>query len=122
MIKLELTNYQAIQLDNLLQTLSVLSSKTLPDSAKQQLAMGFSDNLDLKVVIEKLRAELDSLSQIQKEKIETWAADEDLKPLNIKSPPDWNDYDEYLLNGGQLEYSEWRALNQAEKQYWRGQL
>jgi len=71
MIKLELTNYQAIQLDNLLQTLSVLSSKTLPDSVKQELATGFSDNSDLKVVIEKLRAELDSLSQIQKEKIET---------------------------------------------------
>lgn len=31
-----------------------------------------------------------------------------LKKLKITAPPDWNDYDEYLLNGGQLEYSEWR--------------
>lgn len=108
MIKLELTNYQAIQLDNLLQTLSLLSSKTLPNLVKQQLMTGFRDNSDLKVVTEKLRTELDSLSQIQKEKIETWAVDEDLKLLDIKSPPDWNGYDEYLLNGGQLEYSEWQ--------------
>lgn len=122
MIKLELTNYQAIQLDNLLQTLSVLTSKILPDSVKQKLAAGFMDNSDLKIVTEKLRAELDSLSQIQKEKIENWAVDEDLNPLNIQSPSDWNGYDEYLLNGGQLEYSEWRAQSQAEKQYWNGQL
>lgn len=78
MIKLELTSYQAIQLDNLLQTLSLLTSKTLPDSVKQKLAAGFIDNSDLKVVTEKLRAELDSLSQIQKEKFENWAVDEDV--------------------------------------------
>lgn len=39
---------------------------------------------------------------------ENWNDVEDLRPLNIQSPPDWDDYDEYLLNGGQLEYSEWR--------------
>ena len=58
MIKLELTNYQAIQLDSLLQTLSLLTSKTLPDSVKQELTAGFSNNSDLKVVAEKLRVEL----------------------------------------------------------------
>lgn len=54
MIKLELTNYQAIQLDNLLQTLPVMSSKTLPDSARQELAAGLRNNSDLKVVAERL--------------------------------------------------------------------
>lgn len=41
-----------------------------------------------------------------------WNKPEDLKPLNIKSPPDWNDYDKYLLNGGQLDYSEWKLQRQ----------
>lgn len=70
MINLAITSYQAIQLDSLLQTLSVLASKTLPDSAKQEMIAAFRDNSDLKVVAEKLRTELDSLSQVQKEKID----------------------------------------------------
>lgn len=114
MIDLKLTNNQAIQLDALLQSLSMLTSKDLPDSARQKLIFGFTDSLDLKVVAEKLRAELNNLVQIQKEKVEKWAIDEDLKPLDIQSPPDWNGYDEYLLNGGQLEYSEWKEQNRVD--------
>jgi hypothetical protein len=121
MINLELTNYQAIQIDSLLGSLSLLATKSLPDSTRQEIAAGFSSNLELKSVAEKLRAELDSLVQTQQladssqvEPDDDWNKPEDLKPLNIQSPPDWNDYNEYLLEGGKLEYSEWRLQRLAE--------
>lgn len=99
MIKLELTSYQAIQLDALLNSLNLLSS-----SVGHLVAPGFSNNSELKDIAEKLRSELNSLVQPD----DDWNKPEDLKPLNIQSPPDWNDYNEYLLEGGKLEYSEWR--------------
>lgn len=39
--------------------------------------------------------------------VNDWDKEEELKPLNIKSPPDWNDYNQYLLDGGTLEYEDW---------------
>lgn len=100
MIKLELTSYQAIQLDALLDSLNLLSS-----SVGHLLAPGFSNNSELKDIAENLRSELNSLVNPGYD----WDKPEDLKPLNIQSPPRWADYDDYLLSGGQLEYPEWIA-------------
>jgi len=38
-----------------------------------------------------------------------WALPEELKRLNITAPPNWNEYNDYLLAGGELEYEEWHA-------------
>lgn len=76
MIKLELATYQAIQLDSLLQTLSVLASDTLPDSVKQGLMAGFESNSDLQSVAKKLRLELEHLTRIQEEKLGSNEGDE----------------------------------------------
>lgn len=34
--------------------------------------------------------------------------------LKISSPPDWDEYNEYLLDGGSLDYDDWQAANDAE--------
>ena len=57
MIKLELTSYQAIQLDSLLNSLNLLSG-----SMGHLVAPGFSSNPELKDIAEKLRSQLDSLA------------------------------------------------------------
>lgn len=38
-----------------------------------------------------------------------WSLPQKLKRLNITAPPDWNDYNTYLLSGGKLEYEDWKA-------------
>lgn len=43
-----------------------------------------------------------------------WNPVEKLKKLKITAPPDWNEYDAYLLNGGTLEYEEWRTSSAAD--------
>lgn len=45
-----------------------------------------------------------------------WDIDEELKPLNIKSPPDWNEYNSYLMDGGTLEYDVWRQHTKAQSE------
>ncbi len=56
MIKLELTSYQAVQLDALLNSLNLLSS-----SVGYLIAPGFSNNSELQDIAGKLRSELNSL-------------------------------------------------------------
>lgn len=36
-----------------------------------------------------------------------------LQPLKISKPPDWEEYHEYLLDGGSLDYDEWQAAKDA---------
>jgi len=42
-----------------------------------------------------------------------WSLPEKHSRLNITAPPDWNEYDAYLLDGGHLEYEEWKAQKAA---------
>jgi len=109
MIKLNLTSYQAIQLDALLNSLSLLSS-----SVGHLVAPGFSSNSELKDIAENLRSELNSLV----DPVCDWDKPENdpknFKRLNIKAPPFWNDYDKYLLEGGKSEYIDWLFSQQAE--------
>lgn len=60
-------------------------------------------------VIADIESGKELVEALNNEAAEAWSLPKKLQKLNVTAPPDWNEYDAYLLSGGKLEYEEWRG-------------
>jgi len=100
MIELKMSNYEAIALHCFIDLTRTLRLESFPQNQ-------FSSDDKIASVFIKLEALLNAEKKRQESEPE-WAK-EDLEPLKMTAPADWNEYNDYLLAGGMLEYDEWKT-------------
>ena len=70
----------------------------------------FSSDEKIASVFIKLEALLNAEKKRQEsEQEQEWERKKDLRSLSMTEPADWNEYIDYLLAGGTLEYDEWKT-------------
>lgn len=67
-------------------------------------------NIESGEVLTLAQAQRLKLKRLAEKLSHDWALPQRLERLDMKAPPDWDAYNSYLMEGGQMEYEDWRRL------------